>query len=102
MSGGIAYVLDDNQLFDTRCNLELVDVEPVIEEEDEVFLKKYLEKHVNYTNSLYAARILERWEETLPLFVKVMPLDYRLALVRMKEKEWQKSESVEMIEEVYV
>ncbi len=102
MSGGIAYILDDNQLFDTRCNLELVDVEPVIEDEDEVFLKKYLEKHVNYTNSLYAARMLERWEETLPLFVKVMPLDYRLALGRMKEKEWQKSESVDMIEEVYV
>ena len=102
MSGGIAYVLDESQLFDTRCNLELVDVEPVVEEEDSMFLKNYIERHVNYTNSLYAARILERWEEMLPLFVKVMPLDYRLALQKMREQEWQTSESVEMIEEVYV
>jgi glutamate synthase domain-containing protein 3 len=102
MSGGIAYVLDESQLFDTRCNLELVDIEPVMGEEDIRFLKTYIEHHVNHTNSLYAARIIERWEEILPLFVKVMPLDYRLALEKMREQEWQKSESVEMIEEVYV
>lgn len=102
MSGGIAYVLDENQLFDTRCNLELVNIEPVIEEEDKAFIKRHIEEHVNAANSLYAARILERWEEMLPLFVKVMPLDYKLALERMKEKEWQESENVEMIEEVYV
>lgn len=101
MSGGIAYVLDENQLFDTRANLEMVDIEHIIDEEDEKFLRTYIQNHVNYTGSQNAAQILENWEEMLPLFVKVMPLDYRLALERIKEKEVEESEVVEMTEEVY-
>ena len=101
MSGGIAYVLDENQLFDTRCNLEMVDVEPVLAGEDRDFLHRKIEAHLAYTGSRLAGQILERWEEYLPSFVKVMPLDYRLALERMKEREWQESELVEVTEEVY-
>ncbi len=101
MSGGIAYVLDRSQLFDTRCNLEMVDVEPITEEEDERFLREQLEKHVRYTGSSHVARILDTWEEMLPLFVKVIPLDYRAALQRIRESEMKESETVRMTEEVF-
>jgi len=101
MSGGIAYVLDRNQLFDTRCNLEMVDVEPLVEEEDRQSLRKYLDRHVKATGSRNAIQILNTWEEMLPLFVKVIPVDYRAALKRIKEREMKESETVNMTEEVY-
>jgi glutamate synthase domain-containing protein 3 len=101
MSGGIAYVLDENHLFDTRCNWEMVDIEPVSEEADIKFLKKYIDRHIQFTGSRYAAEILERWEEMLPRFVKVMPMDYKKALAKIKERETKGSESAEMTEEVY-
>jgi glutamate synthase domain-containing protein 3 len=101
MSGGIAYVLDRNQLFDTRCNLEMVDVEPLVEEEDREFLHRYLDRHVKMTGSRNAIQILNMWEEMLPLFVKVIPIDYRAALRRIKERETKESETVNMTEEVY-
>jgi glutamate synthase (NADPH/NADH) large chain len=100
MSGGIAYVLDRSQLFDTRCNLEMVDVEP-LSEEDRLFLRVQLERHVRYTGSRNAGQILACWEESVPLFVKVIPLDYRAALKRIRESELEGSESVRMTEEVY-
>ena len=71
MSGGIAYVLDENQLFDTKCNLEMVDIEPVTDDEDKGFLNTYIQKHVKYTGSQYASRIIRDWIEILPMFVKV-------------------------------
>jgi glutamate synthase domain-containing protein 3 len=101
MSGGIAYVLDRNQLFDTRCNLEMVDVEPLMEEEDRAFLRRYLEHHVKMTGSRNAIQLLNLWEEMLPLFVKVIPIDYRAALRRIRERETRESETVNMTEEVY-
>jgi glutamate synthase domain-containing protein 2/glutamate synthase domain-containing protein 3 len=100
MSGGIAYVLDRTQLFDTRCNLEMVDVEPLAAE-DRDFLRAVLEKHAHLTGSPCAAAILAAWEETLPLFVKVVPLDYRSALRRLRESELKESEAVKMTEEVF-
>jgi len=100
MSGGIAYVLDRTQLFDTRCNLEMVDVEPLAEEDRE-FLRDILTRHVRLTGSPNAAGILAGWEEMLPLFVKVIPLDYRAALKRLRESEPKESETVKMTEEVY-
>jgi glutamate synthase domain-containing protein 2/glutamate synthase domain-containing protein 1/glutamate synthase domain-containing protein 3 len=100
MSGGIAYVLDRTQLFDTRCNLEMVDVE-ALAPEDREFLRAVLEKHVRMTGSPNAAAILTGWEEMLPLFVKVVPLDYRSALRRLRENELKESETVKMTEEVF-
>ena len=102
MSGGIAYVLDRNQLFDTRCNLEMVDIEQVADKEDISFLGESIERHRVFTGSKYADRILDAWDEMLPLFVKVMPIDYRIALDRIKEKASRESESVDMTEEVYI
>ncbi len=101
MSGGIAYVLDKNQLFDTRCNLEMVDVEYITDSEDEEFLKKYIKKHAELTKSHNAIEILNMWDEIFPLFVKVMPIDYREALKRMKEKESETSDNANITEEVY-
>lgn len=101
MSGGIAYVLDENQLFDTRCNLEMVDLEPVADAEDKQRLKSLIEKHVSLTGSEFAANILRDWTEILPRFVKVMPIDYRKAMERMKRQEHKETETVGMTEEVF-
>ena len=101
MSGGVAYVLDKNQLFDTRCNLEMVDVEHITEDEDIRFLRSYIEKHAEYTKSRNAIQILNMWEEILPLFVKVIPLEYKAALKRIKENEAEESDSVMVTEEVH-
>lgn len=101
MSGGIAFVLDEDQLFDTKCNLEMVDIEPVSSPDDISLLIKLIEEHVRYTGSEHATRILRDWTEMLPLFVKVMPIDYRRALERMRKNESKETESVALTEEVF-
>jgi glutamate synthase domain-containing protein 3 len=79
MSGGIAYVLDENGTFATRCNPQLVALEPV-EDEDAATLRGLIEEHELRTGSHVAAHLLADWETTLAAFVKVMPNDYRRAL----------------------
>jgi glutamate synthase (NADPH) large chain len=101
MSGGIAYVLDEDQLFDTMCNLEMVDIEPITDGKDRKTLKELVERHVMYTRSEHATRILRDWDEMLPRFVKVMPIDYRKALERIAKDESRETEVVGMTEEVY-
>ncbi len=101
MSGGIAFVLDENQLFDTRCNLEMVDLEPVVAEEDKKLLFTLIENHVRYTRSAYSQKIVADWTEMLPRFVKVIPIDYRSALERMRKDESRETEVVSITEEVY-
>jgi glutamate synthase (NADPH/NADH) large chain len=101
MSGGIAYVYDRSQLFDTRCNLDMVDLESVWSKEDRVQLKTMLENHLAYTNSERARMLLQNWESHLPLFVKVMPIDYRQVLERMRLKEDADTETVSATEEVF-
>ncbi|MCF7915479.1 MAG: glutamate synthase large subunit [Spirochaetaceae bacterium] len=86
MSGGVAYVLDENQLFDTRCNLEMVDIEQITGKRDEDFLKKYIQRHIEYTGSRHAQDLMQMWDEIVPLFVKVMPLDYRSALLKVESE----------------
>ncbi len=101
MSGGIAYVYDESQLFDTRCNLDMVDLEPVWRKADVEELHTMLEDHYRLTNSPRAKIILENWDAQLPLFVKVMPIDYRKSLERMKLYEDQDQETVAVTEEVF-
>ena len=101
MSGGIAYVFDEKQLFDTKCNLEMVDLEPVTEEADKRFLKTVIGNHERYTQSAFAGQMLRDWENMCPLFVKVMPIDYRKALERMKKEESKETENVALTEEVF-
>ena len=112
MSGGIAYVFDEAGDFEDHCNLAMVELEPIAAEDDAlerldhqggdleahglvdvshdmtrfdaIRLKQLIAKHLHYTNSDVARRILDDWEGTLPKFVKVMPVDYRLALEQMQ------------------
>ena len=87
MSGGVAYVLDREGDFSTRCNGQMVQLEP-LEEEDKAELKAMIERHGALTCSSRAAAILGEWESSLPKFVKVMPKDYKRvlkALARARE-----------------
>ena len=77
MSGGIAYVLDEKGSFDQRCNREMVDLEPVAEQEDQAELRLLIQRHLQYTGSANAQRVLDAWDAMLPKFVKVYPRDYR-------------------------
>ena len=114
MSGGIAYVLDEAGDFESRCNLAQVDLEPIKAEDDQMEaegqsgdleghgrvniehdmtrydaqrLKDLVESHVHYTNSARGRHILQNWDTYLPKFVKVMPVDYRRALLEMQAKD---------------
>ncbi|MEW6267469.1 MAG: glutamate synthase large subunit [Thermodesulfobacteriota bacterium] len=87
MSGGIAYVFDPDQDFDLRCNLDMVDIEPVAQSEDVAELKRMLQRHMLYTGSPRARALLDDWEHTLSLFVKVMPMEYRRALGQMAKED---------------
>ncbi|MFC1570117.1 glutamate synthase subunit alpha, partial [bacterium] len=101
MSGGIAYVYDPTELFDTKCNLDMVDLETVWMKEDVKQLKNMIKTHFQYTSSTRAKQILDHWEAHLPLFVKVMPIDYKSALERMRLKEDTDKDTVSATEEVY-
>jgi glutamate synthase (NADPH/NADH) large chain len=112
MSGGIAYVFDEVGDFENHCNLAMVELEPISDEDDAlesfdhqggdlethglvdvshdmsrfdaIRLKQLITKHLHYTNSDVARRILDDWANLLPKFVKVMPVDYRNALEQMQ------------------
>ena len=112
MSGGIAYVLDEDGNFASRCNLAMVELEPIPEEDsalealdhqggdlethglvdvsrdmtrfDAQRLKGLIARHLHYTNSDVARRILADWRGYLPRFKKIMPVDYRRALQQMQ------------------
>jgi glutamate synthase domain-containing protein 3 len=79
MSGGYAYVLDADGTFESRCNTGMVELEP-LGPEDATFVAELLEEHLTHTQSVQAAHLLAHWEETLPRFVKIVPVDYRRAL----------------------
>jgi glutamate synthase domain-containing protein 3 len=79
----------------------MVDLEPVAEEDDKKFLFEIIQKHVSYTGSRYASHLLQDWIEMYPRFVKVMPIDYRRALERIKKDESRETEVVSMTEEVF-
>ena len=101
MSGGMAFVYDPTELFDTKCNLDMVDLETVWKQDDEKCLKKLIQKHFKYTGSVRARQILDNWEAHMPLFVKVMPIDYKQVLERMALKEDMDKDTVSATEEVY-
>jgi glutamate synthase domain-containing protein 2/glutamate synthase domain-containing protein 1/glutamate synthase domain-containing protein 3 len=87
MSGGIAYVLDPEDDFPDLCNRGEVDLERVETEEEERELRGWIEAHLRHTHSDVAAGILEKWDATLPKFVKVMPRDYKRALAGIEFKD---------------
>ena len=111
MSGGIAYVLDETGDFERRCNMAMVDLEPVLAESDRMErlsrpgvdlethglvdvmsdmtrfdserLRQLVENHMHYTGSKRATILLEDWEAWRGKFVKIMPVEYRRALEEM-------------------
>ena len=86
MSGGIAYVYDPLKKLPRLSNLEGLNLEPVTESEDISELKHLIENHYNATQSVLAQRILEHWSQRLPEFTKVMPEEYKQALIRIAEE----------------
>jgi glutamate synthase (NADPH/NADH) large chain len=115
MSGGVAYVLDQDGSFAQHCNLAMVELEPIEEEDDALEaldhqggdlethgrvdvshdmtrydalrLRQLIERHLHYTGSAVARRVLDDWSGYLPKFVKVMPVDYRRALQEMQAQQ---------------
>jgi glutamate synthase (NADPH/NADH) large chain len=105
MSGGVAYVYDPDGMFAKKCNLAMVDLEPLVTsaeqeakveralwhavvrggngETDEAILKRLIESHFRYTGSFRAKTLIESWAESRSQFVKVMPKEYRRALKEM-------------------
>ncbi len=122
MSGGIAYVLDEDGTFERRCNLAMVELQPITMEDealealdhqggdmqahglvdvshdmtrfDALRLQQLIHKHLHYTNSPVARWILDHWERYLPKFVKIMPVDYRRALQEIQAQQAASSNSV--------
>ncbi|MCJ7465121.1 MAG: glutamate synthase large subunit [Maribacter sp.] len=86
MSGGIAYVFDENNTFKRKCNSEALNLLKVDEEKDIKQLRDLIESHYNATSSPLAQRILENWETCLPKFIKVFPEEYRQALIRLEQE----------------
>jgi glutamate synthase (NADPH/NADH) large chain len=108
MSGGVAYVLDEDGGFEMRCNLSMVSLEPVpseaeasetgeveshgrvhfnhLNQADEQALREHIEKHLRYTNSPRAKHILDNWPSYIHKFTKVMPTEYRRALQEIAAK----------------
>jgi glutamate synthase domain-containing protein 3 len=101
MSGGTAYVLDEMQLFDTLCNLDMVDLETVWRQEDKEVLKDLIQRHIEWTDSARAKDILQAWPNMVGKFVKVIPIDYRKSLERMRAAERRDTETTPATEEVF-
>jgi glutamate synthase (NADPH/NADH) large chain len=115
MSGGVAYVYDEDGTFERRCNMAMVELEPVLSEEmiaqsafhqsgdleahgrvdvmanltgyDVERLHILISRHAKYTGSKRAADILANWKTALTKFRKVMPVEFRRALLEMKTRE---------------
>ncbi len=83
MSGGIAYVWDEQHLFDRYCNLDMIDLDPVSDTEDIERLRSLIEEHASLTGSQRARDILADFDNALPNFVKVFPMEYRRVLGQM-------------------
>ena len=86
MSGGIAYVYDQDKSFEKRCNLSTFELEKLKVKEDLDELKELLEKHFRYTGSSVAKKILDNWKKETHNFVKVMPTDFKRVLQEMDEQ----------------
>jgi glutamate synthase domain-containing protein 2/glutamate synthase domain-containing protein 1/glutamate synthase domain-containing protein 3 len=84
MSGGIAYVWDSAGTFRQKVNKEMVDLEP-LDQNDLDYLKDRIEKHVEYTDSSRGKEILAAWPSEQKKFVKVMPIDYKRALAELRK-----------------
>jgi len=79
MSGGYAFVYDPDKKFAPNCNMEMVDIDPLIDTDFEI-LKNMLEQHAKYTRSSIAKRIIKNWKEEAFKFLKVFPIEFKRVL----------------------
>ena len=89
MSGGIAYVLDEENDLYTKINKEMVFSEEITSKYDVMELKDMIKEHVALTNSQKGKEVLDNFSEYLPKFKKIIPYDYNrmmMAIVQMEEK----------------
>ena len=87
MSGGVAYIWDPENKFPPKCNMEMVELEKVTDNEDIQELLSLIEEHGKLTGSTVAYGILDDWENALNDFIKVMPTDYKRVLEERKKVE---------------
>jgi len=81
MSGGVAYVLDEDGTFPSHVNKGMVEVEP-LDEKDLATVRELIQRHFDYTHSAVAWRLLSGWKETVKQLVRVMPVEYRQVLAK--------------------
>jgi glutamate synthase (NADPH/NADH) large chain len=96
MSGGIAYVLDEDGTFPTRVNPEMVDLDP-LDDADREFLHERVERHLAETDSAVARRLLDDWDATLGRFRKIMPRDYKRVLAAERQAQADGTDPVEAV-----
>jgi glutamate synthase (NADPH) large chain len=82
MSGGVAYVLDEDGSFASRCNPGMVELGPIREQDELKQLHTLIARHFQYTDSAVAQRILNKWDDYASKFVRVLPTEYRMVLER--------------------
>ena len=84
MSGGVAYVMDENGTFSRRCNQQMIGLEKLMDATEIDQVRQMIERHVKYTRSQRGQAILNDWDAFVPKFVKVMPKDYKRMLQAIK------------------
>ena len=82
MSGGTAYVLDEDGDFDRHCNMDMVELSLVEDDVDREELRTMIENHLKNTGSRRAASLLADWEVSAGRFLKVIPTEYRKMIER--------------------
>jgi len=95
MSGGVAYVIDEEGDFPQRCNLQMVDLETLEDPDEENFVRRIIARHADLTKSKRAEAILADWETYREKLVTIMPLDYRRVLA---ERGQQTRETLVMVQ----
>ena len=81
MSGGVAYVLDEDGTFAGHCNKSMVELDP-LDENDLTTVRGLIQRHFDYTHSQVAWRLLSGWRDTVKHFIKVIPVEYRSILAK--------------------
>jgi glutamate synthase domain-containing protein 2/glutamate synthase domain-containing protein 1/glutamate synthase domain-containing protein 3 len=84
MSGGIAYVLDEVGDFGSRVNQQMVELEALTDPEEVKKVRRMIERHRELTGSDRARLVLERWDELVPRFVRIIPRDFKRAVESLK------------------
>jgi glutamate synthase (ferredoxin) len=89
MSGGVAYILDEQGDFPTRCNMQMVALEKFEDKEESENVRQLIQRHADYTKCQRAWKIVAMWEKYSGMFVKVMPKDYKRVLSALKKAKQQ-------------